>query len=240
MPPQLPLRTYRLKSSRRNALLVAMFIGTPIALIPVLTGELIPGWVKLLVTALVLALFGWLLLAAQRCATFADEGGLTVRGFARTRRLRWAEVQDIRVEPNPSAGMQKGAPALLCYAYGAGARRVQLMYVDDVHVSVDREAAALRALWAEHRGPTWAASPDDARTIARGEARRAALAGAFGWALLSYVPFLGLMMFVMLGDSVPDAVEETLHPVAICVGGPALVFAAVFALRYRRAVRSPR
>ncbi|MFI6639511.1 PH domain-containing protein [Streptomyces sp. NPDC050504] len=239
MSQQLPLRTYKLRDGRRNALVGAVVVGAPVSLFPVLTGEFIPGWVKLLVTVLVLVFFGWLVVAAQRCATLVDRGGLTVKGFGRTRRLRWAEVQDIRVEPNPSAGMQKGAPTLLCYAYGDGGRRVQLMYVDDAHVSVDREAEHLRTLWAEHRGPTWAASPDDARTIARGAARRTALLSGFGWAMLSYVPFLALMVFVMVGDSVPAGVEDALNPVVICAGGPALVFVLAFSLSYRRAVRSP-
>ncbi|MEV7343868.1 hypothetical protein [Streptomyces sp. NPDC093544] len=75
--------------------------------------EDIPTWVKVLIWVLVVPFFGWLYLAVKRIGTLVDVRGIQVRAFVRKKRLDWAEVQDIRAEPNIVGYMQSGAPTLI-------------------------------------------------------------------------------------------------------------------------------
>ncbi|MCY0920277.1 PH domain-containing protein [Streptomyces sp. H27-G5] len=102
MSTRLP-REYRIRSEQMAGVYVAVGIGTPGVLLTVLNMENTPAWVRSLVVALVLAFFGWLVVAAKRCSTSADLKGIRVRRFTGTRRLAWEDVQDIRAAPNPSA-----------------------------------------------------------------------------------------------------------------------------------------
>ncbi|MFB7827137.1 PH domain-containing protein [Streptomyces hydrogenans] len=98
-------RTYRIKPGKMTAVYIAAGLGLPAALIPLYSEESIPGWVKWLVTWAVLGFVGWIAYAARKLSTTADRQGIRVRGFFRQRRIAWADVQDIRAVPNPSAAM---------------------------------------------------------------------------------------------------------------------------------------
>ncbi|MEU9108224.1 hypothetical protein AB0D54_28625 [Streptomyces xanthophaeus] len=188
-------REYRIKSGRTTVVLVVMGVGFFGALAPVWSDGAIAGWVRLLVTGGLLALFAWLLFAARRCATSVDLKGIRVRTLVRTRRLAWAEVQDIRAVPNPSAAMAAGAPKVIAYAYDDRGRRLQLMYVDDIHVDVDREVAVIRAAWAELRGAGWEPSAQAGRRIERRDRREARAFAAMAW--FSGLLLLGLVVFLL-------------------------------------------
>ncbi|MEU9301724.1 PH domain-containing protein [Streptomyces sp. NPDC048269] len=188
-------RDYRIKPGRTAVLLGVMGVGSLAVLTPVWSEEAIPGWVKSLVTGGLLAFFGWLVIAARRCVTSVDLKGIRVRTLVRTRRLAWEDVQDIRAVPNPSASMAANAPKVIAYAYGADGKRVQLMYVDDIHVAVDREIAVIRAAWAELRGEGWEPSADAERRIERRDRREARALGAVAW--FSGLLFLGLIVFLV-------------------------------------------
>ncbi|MFJ5808912.1 PH domain-containing protein [Streptomyces sp. NPDC093093] len=186
MSARLP-REYRIRSEQMAVVYVAVGIGTPGVLLTVLNMEDTPVWVKSLVVALVLAFFGWLVVAAKRCSTSADLKGIRVRRFTGTRRLAWEDVQDIRAAPNPSAHTAKNQPTVVSYAYDDAGRRVQLMYVDDNHVDVAREVDALRAAWEELRGPDWAQDPEAVRRIARHDVRDRRVRQTYLWTVMIIV-----------------------------------------------------
>jgi hypothetical protein len=149
-------REYRIKAGRTVVLLCVMTVGILGALAPAWSDADLPGPVKLLVSAGVVVFLGWLLLAASRCVTTVDVHGIRIRTLVRTRRLAWADIQEIRAVPNPGAAMPMGhGPKVIVYAYRADGRRVRLMYVDDIHVAVHQEVAVLRAAWADLRGADW-------------------------------------------------------------------------------------
>ncbi|MFD5886399.1 PH domain-containing protein [Streptomyces sp. NPDC060334] len=199
MSTRLP-REYRVRSEQMAGVYVAVGIGTPGVLLTVLNMENTPGWVKSLVVALVLAFFGWLVVAAKRCSTSADLKGIRVRRFTGTRRLAWEEVQDIRAAPNPSAHTAKNQPTVISYAYDAAGRRVQLMYVDDNHVDVAREVGALRAAWEELRGPDWAQDPEAVRRIARHDVRDRRVRKTYLWiVMIIVVVFVVAMVSLFAG-----------------------------------------
>ncbi|MEU9147348.1 PH domain-containing protein [Streptomyces sp. NPDC048349] len=189
-------REYRIKPGRTAVLIGAVGLGSLAALMPVWTDESIVGWVKLLVTGLLLAFFGWLVMAARRCATSVDLKGVRVRTMVRTRRVAWEDVQDIRAVPNPSAHMAANAPKVIAYVYDTAGRRVQLMYVDDLHVAVDREIAAIRAAWTELRGEDWEPSAQAQRRIERRDRRESRAFLALAW--FSGLVFLGLIVFLVI------------------------------------------
>ncbi|MBJ6613784.1 PH domain-containing protein [Streptomyces sp. I4(2020)] len=218
-------------------MIVAVVLATVGGLFPVWVDEEIPGWVKWLLTLALAALFAWLVTQSVRAATVADASGLHVRGLMRTRRLTWSEIQDIRVEANHGAAMNRNAPRLVSYAYGPNGGRVQLMYVDDSHVDLEREVGFLRRVWEEQRGDAWA--PDDgvANRIGQGEARRLAVMSGISWAMLSLIP-LTLLMLLTLFTKVPDALEGVLTPwVVMGVGVPGAFFLGML-LSYRREHRT--
>ncbi|MGW6838507.1 PH domain-containing protein [Streptomyces sp. NPDC054949] len=199
MSTRLP-REYRVRSEQMAGVYVAVGIGTPGVLLTVLNMENTPGWVKSLVVALVLAFFGWLVVAAKRCSTSADLKGIRVRRFTGTRRLAWEEVQDIRAAPNPSAHTAKNQPTVISYAYDDAGRRVQLMYVDDNHVDVAREVDALRAAWEELRGPDWAQDPEAVRRIARHDVRDRRVRKTYLWiVMIIVVVFVVAMVSLFAG-----------------------------------------
>ncbi|MGW4898616.1 PH domain-containing protein [Kitasatospora sp. NPDC004240] len=90
---------------------------------------------------------------APRTGTSADGTGIQVRGLVRTRRLAWADVEDIRAEGVSSAGDRTVMPEVAVYAHLSGGRRVRLVHVNDLHlgsrVRVESEVAALREARAE-------------------------------------------------------------------------------------------
>ncbi|MFK3735147.1 PH domain-containing protein [Streptomyces sp. NPDC088090] len=210
-------RTYRIRPGRMTAVYVAAGLGLPGALLPVYAEESAPGWVKWLLTWVVLGLLGWIVVAARNLSTTADGRGIHVRGFVRRRRIAWADVQDIRAVPNPSAGMGQGQPQVISYAYGRDGRRLQLFYVDDNHVPVEREIEVLRAAWERLRGEDWTEDAGAARRIERREGleRRfvPALFLAFGAEVV-----LGVLLLVL---SVNDVVEL---PMALLVVAPVATF----------------
>ncbi|MFJ6410960.1 PH domain-containing protein [Streptomyces hydrogenans] len=214
-------RTYRIKPGKMTAVYIAAGLGLPAALIPLYGEESIPGWVKWLVTWAVLGFVGWIAYAARRLSTTADRQGIRVRGFFRQRRIAWADVQDIRAVPNPSAAMGQGQPQVISYAYGRDGRRVQLYYLDDHHVHVEREIEALRAAWQRLRGEDWTEDAAAARRIDRRSAREITLLRAMSWSMFSVLAFTVLFVVLLLTDNV------FLGPEWILIG-PVLVFLAVW------------
>ncbi|MFD4376581.1 PH domain-containing protein [Streptomyces sp. NPDC058486] len=214
-------RTYRIKPGRMTALYVAAGIGLPAAMIPLYTEEFVSGWVKWLVTLLVLAFLGWIVHAARKLSTSADLKGIHVRGFVRNRRIAWEDIQDIRAVPNPSAAMGQGQPRTISYVYGRDGSRLQLFYVDDVHVSVEREIGVLRAAWEELRGDGWTEDAGAARLIDRRAAREGTAFKALSWAMMSVVALTVLFVVLLLTNSV------FLGPEWILIG-PVLVFLGVW------------
>src|SRR5882757_6200141 len=92
-------RVYRRSGLPAGFIVGTGFLGVVAPLLPVMDED-IPGWVKVLIWAVVVPFFGWLYLAVKRVGTVVDVHGIQVRAFVRRRRLDWAEVQDIRAEPN--------------------------------------------------------------------------------------------------------------------------------------------
>ncbi|MFG2293985.1 hypothetical protein [Streptomyces sp. NPDC048603] len=146
-------REYRITSGRLLRAQGILGGGAVAVLLVVWNGDAFTPWVNLLVTVLVLAFFGRLTYGARRAGTTVDVRGVRIRTLFRERRLAWAEIGDIRAEANPSSAPAPHAPRVLTYAYRAdGRRRVELAFVDDVHVDVAREVAVLREAWTELRG----------------------------------------------------------------------------------------
>ncbi|MFH9723046.1 PH domain-containing protein [Streptomyces sp. NPDC017254] len=142
------------------------------------------------------ALLGWLVLAARNCATSADLKGIRVRGMVKNRRLAWEDIHDIRAVPNPGAGMGQGQPGTISFMYRRDGSRVQLMYVDDNNVAVAREIAVLRAAWEELRGAHWTPGAGADRRIAQRSALEGSLSTATAWALCSVLA--ATLLFIAL------------------------------------------
>ncbi|MEU7119371.1 PH domain-containing protein [Streptomyces zaomyceticus] len=189
-------REYRIRPGRLTGVYLSVGIGVPAAALPIWSDEDIPGRVKWLITLLLIAFLGWLVLAARNCATSADLKGIRVRGMVRNRRLAWEDIHDIRAVPNPSAGMGQGQPRTISFMYGHDGRRIQLMYVDDNNVAVEREIAALRAAWEGLRGADWAPGAEADRRIARKAGREGSAVTAMSWALVSVLA--ATVLFVAL------------------------------------------
>ncbi|WP_371677339.1 PH domain-containing protein [Streptomyces sp. NBC_01276] len=200
MSAELLPRDYRIRSQQMSAVYVAVGIGTPGVVLSVLNLDDVPAGVKLLLIAVVLVLFGWLVWASKRCATSVDLKGVRVRRFTGSRRLAWEEIQEIRALPNPSAGMNKNQPGVISYVYDSAGRRVQLMYVDDNHVDVAREIGLMRAAWEELRGADWTSDPQALARMERQVVREGRMmAGVFWGCGIFFVAFVVVMVLVITG-----------------------------------------
>ncbi|MFI1016555.1 PH domain-containing protein [Streptomyces sp. NPDC020965] len=145
-------RAYRLGSSRIGILMTVLTLFSLAVLGPVLSDGITPAWLKVLLPVFFAGLIGRAWFTAHRVGTFADARGIEVRGFFRRTRFGWAEIQDIRAQPNPAAARQPLAPAAIAYVYGRNGKRAQLMCLDSARVNVAQEVAALRAAWEQGRG----------------------------------------------------------------------------------------
>ncbi len=230
-------REYRVGAGRTVPVVVAVVLATIGVLFPVWTDEEIAGWVKWLLTLGLVGFFAWLVTGAARAATVADADGLRVRGLVRVRRLTWPEIQDIRMEVNHGAAMNRNAPQRVSYAYGPRGRQVQLMYVDDTRVDLEREIGFLRRVWEERRGDAWAPDTGLADRIDRREAGRLAVMSGISWAMLSFVP-LTLLMLLTIFTKVPDALEDVLTPWTIMGLGVPGAFLFGMLLSYARERRT--
>ncbi|MCJ1681470.1 PH domain-containing protein [Streptomyces sp. APSN-46.1] len=139
-------REYRIKSGRTTRAVGLMSLFAIGALTQVWDMKSVPEWVKLLVSVLMPAFIGVFAVALRHRATFVDREGIRVRGLFRTRRLAWADVQDFEAEHVPDGARGGFMPEVLAYARTAEGRRVLLVHLDDVHVTVGREIAILRAV----------------------------------------------------------------------------------------------
>ncbi|MEV7524923.1 PH domain-containing protein [Streptomyces sp. NPDC091371] len=192
-------REYRSKAGRTAAVLGGMGVGSFAALSPLWTDEDIPGWVKLLVSGVVLAFFGWFLSGIRNCATTVDLKGIQVRTLGGTRRLAWEDIQEIRAVPNAAAS--RHAPKVISYAYDTSGKRVPLIFVDDIHVAVEREIDAIRAAWTELRGAGWEYRAEVWQRIGRQDAREARrLAVAGGIVGMCIVISLVVVVVLAAGD----------------------------------------
>ncbi|MFF0725378.1 PH domain-containing protein [Streptomyces sp. NPDC004134] len=230
-------RTYRISAAQAGAMITAVALASVAGVIPLLLVEDVPRQVRVAAGGAVLLLVVFLVRGALRCATTADEEGIKVRGVVRQRALAWAQIQDLRIEPNPGAGTQSHAPEILTCAYGPDGSRLQLPYLDDRHVDVDREFHALCADWERLRGEDWTPDPAAADRIDRLAARRSAMVVAFAWTFVSFFPLVVLMLLPLF-VSLPDLLETVLAPYTVMGAGLPLVFAVTAALSYRRQLRA--
>ncbi|AZM49845.1 hypothetical protein DMB38_32320 [Streptomyces sp. WAC 06738] len=230
-------RTYRISAAQAGAMITAVGLASVAGVVPVLLVEDVPWQIRVAAGQAVLLLAVFLVRGALRCATTADEAGVRVRGVVRQRSLAWAQIQDLRIEPNPGAGTQSHAPEVLTCAYGPDGSRLPLPYLDDRHVDVDREVAALRAHWERLRGAGWAQDPAAAARIDRLVARRSAMVVGFAWTFVSFFPLVVLML-VPVFVSLPDPLETVLAPYTVMGAGLPLVFTVTAVLSYRRQLRA--
>ncbi|MFJ9950378.1 PH domain-containing protein [Kitasatospora sp. NPDC091207] len=152
---------YRVASTRIGGFAFTILLLSGGALLPLWADEEFSSGTKGAGTLVILGLCLLLVLSAAQAATVVTTEGIKVRGMIRRRRLAWADIEEIRKQPNPNAHLGRGAPRFLTYAHLAGGRKVLLPFVDDKHVVVDREVARLTELLTRHRQ-----QPDDAGSTA--------------------------------------------------------------------------
>lgn len=231
-------REYRISRGRATGIVVAVSFACLPGVLALWVTDDFSAAVKWSVVLPLLALLAWLVTASTRASTSADLKGIRIRGFFGTRRLSWSQIQDRRVEINPGAMVQENAsqPNFVSYPYRDDGKRLQLMYLDDATVNLEREVALLRAAWEELRGEDWTRSADISRRIARGEARRLAAMAGFGWAMLSFLPLIALMLLPLFVD-LPDALDTSWWPFLVLGTGLPAAFALGMTLSYRKHLR---
>ncbi|MFJ4830719.1 PH domain-containing protein [Streptomyces sp. NPDC088747] len=225
-------REYRMKRSRTHLFLWVIGAGTLAMVVALLPDDDLPTTFTYPFLLAWVALMGWLFHATLRCSTTADVKALHARGMIRRRRLAWEDIQSIRAEPNPASAMQSGAPNVLVHAYDRNGAKVLLPYVDDLHVSVEREVGLLLEVWEELRGEDWAPDPAAAVLIDRRDARQAALMMGFAAVMVSFIPLTVLMLLPLFVD-VPQWLESVLAPFVVMGVGVPLIFVLTALVSYR-------
>ncbi|MFD7258098.1 hypothetical protein [Streptomyces sp. NPDC059874] len=161
-------REYRHGRSGSVAVWIGLCGGAALLLFQLWTSSW-PGWVKVLVTGLLLVGGGWILVGRQRQFTRVDLEGISRANGMRTQRLAWNDLHDIRTMAVPQG--QGPGPTTVTYAYRTDGSRLLLPCVDDVELpAVEQEVLVLRSLLVELRGADWAPDPQARSRIARQEA----------------------------------------------------------------------
>jgi Bacterial PH domain len=148
-----------------------------------------------------LAVAGGLIWLAVRSATIVGPDRVDVRNLARTVRIPWSEIQDIRIERNPAWLATEAAPRELAVLYCRPGRRIQLSYVDDLNLgrhgrSLAAEVAELRTVWERRRGPDWAPATEVEALMADWQRYGNPWSGALGWGVAGA---LGAGAVVLIG-----------------------------------------
>ncbi|MET7572726.1 PH domain-containing protein [Streptomyces sp. NPDC005492] len=131
-------------------------------------------WPRLVLSAILLASLGSMLLFGWRGRTIVGPGGITARGAVRTVTRTWHSVYDIRAEPNPAGPTDDSK--WVTYLYGIDGRRILLPYVDDWQLpDFHTEFAGLRTTAALHRGTAWDPRPETETLIRRRARHRTTL-----------------------------------------------------------------
>ncbi|MFI6274602.1 PH domain-containing protein [Streptomyces sp. NPDC050988] len=224
-------REYRIRPAQTRAMIIGFSVGLVPILLPVLLIDELPQIVKIVIVVPLLALFGWLVWAAGRCATTADLKAIRIRGLVGRHALAWEDIQELHIEHNPGALTHGNGPELTTYAYGSGGRRALLPYLDDRHVDVEREVALLREIWHQLRGEDWTPDPSVAARIDRSTARKSALGCGLIAMFLSIAPLFVVGLLPLFLD-MPEAVEAVLSPKIILVGPPIIFLVTAF-MAYR-------
>ncbi|MGW3328401.1 PH domain-containing protein [Streptomyces virginiae] len=162
-----------------------------------------PHWVKVLCTALLAVLLGWVLYSRPRQMTTVDHEGIVVHGLRRRRRLTWDGIHDIRAEALPPS--LSWGPDTVTYAYRTDGRRVMLLCVNDEELpALGSELAFMRALLVRRRSAGWTPDPRAEPRIARRIARRAAWDRWMnGWrAFVVLFAFVALLLAGFIGQGV--------------------------------------
>lgn len=179
-----------------------------------------------------------------RAATIISERGIAVRSL-RTRRIPWADVQDIRVEQNPASWIQDSAPKQLVVVYRAGGKRVSLPHLtqrnlDRYSLDLETEVEHFREAWRQRRGSDWAPVPEVQLTIA--EMRAYGMSSwwvGMIWASIA-LPLIAVpMLALIIADAMPNIGGSIV--LALLAGVPTVAFVVGTivsrALRRRRLIR---
>ncbi|MGI5455763.1 PH domain-containing protein [Streptomyces sp. CA-249302] len=225
-------REYRMKRNRMLAFLWAIAAGTLTVLAPLMTDDDLSASVAYPLAIVWVAFMGWLFYATLRCSTSADIKAIHVRGMLRRRRLAWEDIQDIRAEANPAAGMQSGVADVLVHAYGRDGSKVLLPFVDDLHVDVERELGVLLTAWEELRGEDWEPDLGAAVIIHRRAVRQAAVRSGLGCLMLAIIPLTALALLPLFVD-LPGWLDSLLNPFVVIGVGSVLVFVLPAVASYR-------
>jgi hypothetical protein len=232
--------TYRLPA----ATFWASCVGPVVALAIFLFAALVAGggglrWVGLGV-ALFLALLLW---RARTVATTTTPKEVIARGIPWTRRIPWAEIQDIRIRLH---GLGAG-PSEILVLYDRAGRSVILPNLNERDLAAKRpsladEVDALRATWQRRRGSAWAPVPDVQQRIARltQQGDSPWLLGMIA-AMLSFLPMI-VIALLALGFNLADRGlpwSVLFAPESMLVV-PVLTFVIVCAVGLQRRARARR
>ncbi|MFB4318396.1 hypothetical protein [Actinomadura sp. 21ATH] len=212
--------------------LASPFLGGVVLVVGIALEDGVPIIVPLAVGAALAALFLFVVRLVTVTATISDRTHLTVRGPFRDRATAWPDVQGIEIEEN-----QGEAPGKVAVLYDAAGRRRTLPHLNDRGtVDLPREVAALREVWALHRGEDWAPVPKVADAIARTRRHptplvHIAFKAMMGAAMAGTVLFLIALATGMYAKNDAHAfVAMMAHPLALLMVLPLAAFIGAFAI----------
>ncbi|MGW7460615.1 PH domain-containing protein [Streptomyces sp. NPDC054797] len=189
-------REYRHGRKGSVAAWIALGGGATLLFLELWTSSVPPRWLQVLITVVLLPLFGWTLVARQRQFTRVDHKGISRGTGLGVRRIAWRDLHDIRTVTQPRIAAESGMPAIVTYAYRADGRRLLLPCVDDVDLpAVEHEVLVLQSLFRELRGADWAPDPRAESRIAQQTAR---VERSYRWMSGWRVAVLGVVFAVVL------------------------------------------
>jgi len=156
-------------------------------------------------------------LSEVRGRTLVGPDGITIRRVLRVRRIDWADIHDIRLEPT------RNRPLWFVWVYDRAGRRFVLPHVNSEQVDDPAEVEAIIDAWKARRGPDWAPLPGTEAAIQLRAARQKAWwrAGIVGIVVMvcTLVVSIGL---VFKDVDVPQYVMFVLPAAVFGVTGAAL------------------
>jgi len=173
---------------------------------------------------------GLVLLWVARFSTTVTDDHITARA-ARTRRILWSDIQDIRIEVNPGALVKSNVPKQQVIVYRTSGARVVLPFVDEKNLAnrrlvLETEVAALRTAWQQRRGPQWRPVPQVQQAAAT-MARYGVSSWVVGlpWAMLTLAAGVIATVVLLLTDALGDAFGPVMF--VLMVIAPVAVYFAV-------------
>jgi hypothetical protein len=124
-------RTYRASGGTVGGTALALGLGTAVAVLEETSEEWLPGPTEIVLAVGLTGMAVLIVALMIRVRTVVDGDGVTVRGLIRTRRVRWPDVREFRIQRLTIGLYNVGGAGDGVFLYRRDGRRIELPQINE-------------------------------------------------------------------------------------------------------------